>query len=101
MKNVIKICPTTTDRNDGALIEVCTETSEISKALKDLTQVLNVIFDRGHKNCRVVRIKRGAKNGAPTPKLVKQTESGGSVENVSERVNGEHKKKAGREGPLA
>jgi hypothetical protein len=62
MEGVVKVQTTATNWDHGALLKVCAKAGDLAKALKDLSQVLNVIFDWGNKNCRVIRIKRGSKD---------------------------------------
>jgi hypothetical protein len=92
LKDNIKINGLTTDRHDGALREVGAKAGDLSKMMKNGSKVLNVFLDRRHKHRRVIRVKRGTQNDSSSPKLAKKPNPSRLLENLSDRVNGKHKK---------
>ena len=68
-KNVIKVNLVTSYRDHQAFLEVGAKARHNTKLTKDLRKVLNVLFDRSHQNCRIIRVEGGPQDGAPTADL--------------------------------
>jgi hypothetical protein len=82
LEDRIKVNILASNRNDVALSKVGTKTGNISKALKDHRKILDVLFDRRHKDGRIVRIKRGPQNVAAPPKLMKKPMGCGTLKDL-------------------
>jgi hypothetical protein len=92
LKNVLEVNVPTSNRHNGALVEVGAKAGDNPKTVENKRQILEVLLDRRHKNGGVIREERGAQDGASPPQLMKQTKMRSPFQDLSKRVNGDHKK---------
>jgi hypothetical protein len=92
MKDVIKVDVATTNKHDGALVEVSAKARDLSKAFKDGGEVLYVVLGGRKEDCRIVGVKIGPQNDSPPSNLMKQTMSRCELKELGNGVDSEEKK---------
>jgi hypothetical protein len=48
-------------------VEIRAKAGDLSEVMKNMSEILDILLQRRNKNRRIIRIKRGAEDGASPP----------------------------------